>query len=109
MTHSKFAAVSAVLVGALGVLAVPGAVAAWEWRTSITLLGALYVAAPVAFGLGSIALLIARHVRLRAQRSVFAERLGPLRTARVTAWLGVYAGVTAGIALLVYWVLRARH
>jgi hypothetical protein len=32
-----------------------------------------------------------------------------VRSARALGWLALYAGVTAGLALGVYWILRARH
>jgi hypothetical protein len=32
-----------------------------------------------------------------------------VRAARTLGWLALYMGITAGIALAVYWILRARH
>jgi hypothetical protein len=109
MTSSRTTARAAVLLGALGVLAVPLSVVAAQAMKGVTLLQALYYAVPTAIVFGLVALVSARRARLTAQRSVFAERRGPVRAARFLAWLGVYAGVTAAIALAVYWVLRARH
>jgi hypothetical protein len=97
------------VLGALAVLAVPASIAAAEYSRRVTLLRGLYVAVPVALVLALLALLVSRRARVGAQWSVFADRRGPLRAARFLGWLGVYAGVTAGIAVGVYWVLRARH
>jgi hypothetical protein len=97
------------VLGALAVLAVPLSIAASESSPRVTLLRGLYVAVPAALLLALLALLVSRRARVGAQWTVFAERRGPVRTARILAWLGIYAGVTAGIALAVYWLLRARH
>jgi hypothetical protein len=109
MSSSRVTARAAALLGALGVLAVPVSVAASQALKGVTLLRGLYYAVPVALALACVALLTSRRARLAAQRSVFSERSGPLRTARFLAWAAVWAGVTAGIAVGVYWVLRARH
>lgn len=106
---SRVTARLAVVVGAAGVLAVPAAIAAAQTLRGLTLLRALYISAPLAVALALVALLGARRARLAAQRTVFAERRGPLRTARAAGWLGLYVGVTAALALAVYWILRARH
>lgn len=109
MTSSRAAARIGLGVGVLGVVAVPVGVLAAQALRSLTLLRALYISAPAAVALALIALLASRRARLAAQRSVFAERRGPLRTSRAAAWLALYVGVTAGLALGVYWILRARH
>jgi len=109
MSSSRTTARAAVLLGALGVLAVPLSIVASRSLKGVTLLQALYYAVPTAIAFGLVALVSARRARLSAQRSVFVERRGPVRAARFLAWLGVYAGVTAAFALGVYWVLRARH
>ncbi len=106
---SRTTARAAVVVGALGVLAVPAGVAAAQSLRGLTLLRALYVTAPAAVFLALVALLAARRARLATQRTVFASRGGPLRTARAVGWLALYVGVTAALALGVYWILRARH
>ena len=105
MSSSKTGA----LLGALGVLALPGAVLAADLVRGVTLLGGLYYGAPIAVGLALVALVVSRRARRTAQRSVFAARSGSARAARMLGWLGLYMGVTAGIAIAVYWVLRARH
>jgi hypothetical protein len=109
MSSSRAVARTGVLLGALGVLAVPVSIAAAQYLKGLTLLRALYYAVPAALVLACMALLVSRRARLSSQRSVFTERSGPVRTARILAWAAVWAGVTAGIAVAVYWVLRARH
>jgi hypothetical protein len=95
--------------GALGVIALPGAVIAAEAVRGVTLLGGLYFGVPIAVGLAVLALVVSRRARMAAQRSVFAARSGSVRAARTLGWLALYMGITAGIALAVYWILRARH
>jgi hypothetical protein len=109
MSSSRTTARAALLLGALGVLAVPLSVVASQAMKGVTLLEALYYAVPIAIASGLVALVVARRARLSARRSVFADRSGPVGVARWLAWLGLYAGITAAIALAVYWVLRARH
>jgi hypothetical protein len=109
MSSSRTTARAAILLGALGVLAVPLSIAASHELKGVTLLRGLYYAVPTAIACGLVALLVARRARLAGQRSVFAERRGPVRAARWAAWLALYAGITAAIAVGVYWVLRARH
>ena len=109
MTSNRSAARAGALLGALGVLAVPGAVLAAQAVKGVTLLGGLYVGVPAALALALVGLLVSRRARLGAQRSVFAARSGPVRQARILGWLALYVGITSGIALAVYWVLRARH
>jgi hypothetical protein len=109
MSSSRTAARAGVLLGALGALAVPLSVVAAQASKSLTLLRGLYYAAPTALVLGALALLAARRARLSSLRSVFSNRGGPIRTARVLGWLAIWAGVTTAIAIGVYWTLRARH
>src|SRR5947209_2276780 len=109
MSSSRGAARAAAVLGGIGVLAIPAAVLASHGLSGVSLLRTLYVAVPVAFVLGLVAVAISRRARFASARSVFADRLGPVRAARVLAWLGVYAGVTGALALAVYWILRARH
>jgi hypothetical protein len=106
--RTPVAARTAVLLGLLGVLAVPAGAAAGQW-TTLSLLGALYIAAPVAFGFAVLALLAIRRSRIASQRRVFGSPRGPFRTGRVLAWFALYVAVTSGIALGVYTVLRDQH
>lgn len=109
MSGSRTAARAAVALGSLAVLAVPGGVLAAQALRGVTLLRSLYVAAPTAIALALVALVTARRARVASQRTVFAERRGPVGAARIVAWLGLYVGVTAALSLAVYWILRARH
>jgi hypothetical protein len=93
------------VLGVLAVLAIPAGVVAAQ-ATSLRLLETLYVVVPVAFVLGLAAVGASRRARFQAARSIVPRgRLG-LRTARLLAWAGLYAGVTGGLALAVYGVLR---
>lgn len=103
--RSSSAARAAVVLGTLAVLAIPAGVGAAQ-ATSLRLLETLYVVVPLAFVLGLAALAASRRARYTAARSIAPRsRLG-LRLARVIAWAGLYAGVTGGLALAVYGVLR---
>ncbi|HEU5362241.1 MAG TPA: hypothetical protein VFU56_02815 [Gaiellaceae bacterium] len=103
--RSSRAARAAVLSGTLAVLAIPAGVAASQ-GTRFRLLETLYVVVPVAFVLGLGALAASRRARFAASRSVVPRGRFGLRLARVVAWAGLYAGVTGGLALAVYGVLR---
>jgi hypothetical protein len=109
MSSSSAAARLGAVLGALGVLAVPGAVVAAQAVRGVTLLGSLYYGVPIAVGFAVAALVVSRRARLMAQWSVFADRSGPVRAARLLGWLALYIGVTGGVAVAVYWILRARH
>jgi hypothetical protein len=109
MSSSRTAARTGTVLGALAVLAVPVGIIASRVVKGVTLLEGLYYSIPTAIVLALLALLAARRARLSAQRSVFADRRGPVRTARVLAWLGLYVGITAAISVGVYWALRGRH
>jgi hypothetical protein len=106
---SRAVARTSVALGALAVLAVPAGVVAAQSLKGVTLLRSLYVSAPAAIVLALVAVVTARYARVAAQRTVFAERRGPVRIARFLAWFGMYVGVTAALAIAVYWILRARH
>lgn len=109
MSSSRAAARAGALLGALGVLAVPGSILAAQIVKGVTLLGGLYWGVPAALALALLGLLVSRRARLAAQRTVFAARGGPVRAARILGWLALYVGITSGIAVAVYWILRARH
>ncbi len=109
MPPSRTAARFAALVATLGLLAVPVAILAQRSIHGVTLLKALYYSVPVALVLALTALVVSGRARVGAQRSVFANRGGPVRSARLLAWLALYVGVTACVAIAVYWLLRARH
>jgi len=109
MSSSRTAARLGAVFGGLGVLAVPVAIVAAQAVQGVTLLKGLYYGAPAALILALLGLLVSRRARLTSQRSVFAARGGPVRQARILGWLALYLAVTTGIAIAVYWVLRARH
>lgn len=109
MSSSRTAARAGAFLGALGVLAVPASVLAAQVVHGVTLLGGLYYGVAVALALALLALVVSRRARLAAQRTVFSARGGPVRAARILGWLALYVGVTGGIAVGVYWILRARH
>ena len=103
--RSSSSARAAVLLGVLAVLAIPVGVVAAQ-ATSLRLLETLYVVVPVALALGLGALVASRRARYAAARSVVPRGRFGLRMARLVAWAGLYAGVTGGLALAVYGVLR---
>ena len=104
MSSSRRAARVGILLGALAVLAIPAAILVPR-LSSVSLLHALYVGVPVAFGLGAISWLASRRARFFAARSIDPRSAGPIRTARLFAWAGLYAGVTGALALGVYGAL----
>jgi small basic protein len=109
MPASRLASRTAATVGTVGVAAIPAGILASRWVSGVSLLQSLYYSVPVALVLATGALLGSRRARLKAQRTVFQDRAGPVVAARRLAWLGLYMGVTGGLAVGVYWVLRARH
>jgi hypothetical protein len=109
MSSSRAAARAAVVFGALSVLAIPAGAAAAQFLNGLGLLESLYFSVPVAAALALPALVASRRARLAAGRTVFQQRTGPIRTGRLLAWAGAYIAVTCGLAVGVYWILRARH
>jgi len=106
MSSSSTTARVGSFAGLLAVLAIPAAVVAAQVMTGVVLLRALYVGVAVAVVLALIALLLARRARLAQARRVDGGGRGAVRTARILAWAGLYAGVTGALALGVYGVLR---
>ena len=106
MTSSSRAATAATVIGVLAIAVVPCAAIAAQYSTSVTLLGSLYFAAPIAIVLGLIAVLAARRARRQQARSVFGGSRSYTRLAQILAWAGLWIGVTAGVALAVYGALR---
>jgi hypothetical protein len=105
MRSSKAAARAAVLLGVLAVVAIPVSVVAAQVSGRLRLLETLYVTVPATVVVGLLALLASRRARYNAARSLSAGGSG-LRSARIAAWAGLYAGVTGALALGVYGVLR---
>ena len=93
------------MLGALAFAAIPATVVAAQ-TTRLRLLETLYVGVPVAVGLAFLALLTARRSRLALARSLHPERRALVRTARIVAWAGAYAGITGALALAAAGVLR---
>ncbi|HEY2326177.1 MAG TPA: hypothetical protein VGH52_01695 [Gaiellaceae bacterium] len=89
--------------------AIPAGILASRFVVGVNLLQSLYYSVPVTLVIALLALWGARRARAQAQRTVFLDRAGPLRAAQRLAWLGLYLGVTAALAVAVYWVLRAQH
>lgn len=104
---SSRAARTAVLLGLLALLAVPAGVLAAQFLNGVTLIPALLVAVAVALLLGYGAVIASRRARLALERSVRRDRVRTVRAGRFLAWAGIYVGVTAGLALAVYGVLRS--
>jgi hypothetical protein len=105
MRSSKAPARAAIVLGVLAVAAIPVGIVAAQQSSKLRLLETLYVVVPAAVVLGLLAVMASRRARFNAARSVTPGD-GPLRTARIVAWAGVYAGVTGALALGVYGVLR---
>jgi hypothetical protein len=106
MSSSSATARVGAFVGLLAVLAIPAAVVAAQVLTGVVLLRALYVGVAAAVVLALISLLLSRRARLAQARRVDGRGAGSVRTARILAWAGLYAGVTGALALGVYGVLR---
>jgi hypothetical protein len=106
MSSNSAAGRLGVALGTLAVVAVPIDLLAAQSLQRVRLLESLYVAVPVAVALGLFALLAARRARLAFARSVTQEGRRLVQAARLLAWMGTWAGVTAGVALAVYGVLR---
>ena len=104
-SSSRTAGLAAVL-GLLAAAAIAAGAAAAQYREDVTLLESLYASVPVALVLGLLAVLTARRARLNRARSVFAGRGVLARSAQVLAWLGLWVGVSGGVALAVYGALR---
>ena len=106
MSSSSGTARAGAFTGLLAVLAIPAAVVAAQVLSGVVLLRALYVGVAVAVVLALIALLLGRRARIAQARRVDGRGAGAVRTARILAWAGLYAGVTGALALGVYGVLR---
>jgi ABC-type transport system involved in cytochrome c biogenesis permease subunit len=105
MRSSSAPARAAIVLGAVAVAAIPASVLAAR-QSSLRLLETLYVAVPAALVLGLAAVALARRARFALDRSLQPERKGLVRTARIVAWAGAYAGITGALALAVYGALR---
>src|SRR3954463_7856350 len=106
MSSSSGMARGGALAGLLAALAIPAAVVAAQVLNGVVLLRALYVGVPTAVVLALISLLFARRARLAQARRIDGRGGGAVRTARILAWAGLYAGLTGALALAVYGILR---
>jgi small basic protein len=109
MAANKFVSRTAATLGGVAVAVIPAGILASRWVTGVNLLQSLYYSVPISIVAAFGGLLGSRRARMRAQRTVFQDRTGPVRMARRLAWLGLYMGVTGALAVGVYWVLRSRH
>jgi hypothetical protein len=98
----------ALLLGALGVLAVPAGVALSWLGSSVGLLPTAEVAVPVGFVLGLGAVAFARRARHRVDRSVARVGARRVRVAGLLAWTSLYIATIGAIALGFYGLLVAR-
>jgi hypothetical protein len=96
----------AVVLGGLAVLAIPLAGVLSALTARVQLLPAVYVAVPVAFVLGLIAVATYRRARATLDRSVRRAGAGPIRLARFLALAGLYLAVTGALALGFYGLLH---
>ena len=105
MSSNKEARLAAAL-GAVAVLVIPAAVAAAAFTTRVQLLPAVYVAVPVAFVTGLLAVAVYRRARAELERSVRRVSERPVRIARFLALAGLYLAVTGALALGFYGLLH---
>ena len=98
----------AIVLGLLGLAAIPAGVASSWLVSGVGLLRAEEVAVPVAFVLGLGAVAVTRRARFRLDRSV--ARVGELRVrvARLLAWGAVYLAFSGAMALGFYGLLVLR-
>ena len=87
-------------------LVIPAAVAAAAFTTRVQLLPAVYVAVPVAFVTGLLAVAVYRRARAELERSVRRVSERPVRIARFLALAGLYLAVTGALALGFYGLLH---
>ena len=89
-------------------MALPAVLAASEFTADVTLLESLVVGVPAAIGLGLIGLVFVRMARRRLRRTVRPERAeSRARLGRRLSAFGIYIGITGGLALAFYAVLKA--
>ena len=101
-------ATASVLVGLLGVAALPAAVAVAELGDRIDLFQAA-IAVPVAFVLGLVAIWLGRRGRRRFERTI--GRVGGAGLARLGRWLGLLAVclALAGAIAVGFYELLTRY
>lgn len=99
-------AVLSVPAGLVGVAAIPAAVVAAEFYDLATLLeSSVSIAPAAAFSL--LAVMLGRRGRLMVERTLGRARGASLaKLGRLLGYFGLYLAVTAGIAVVTYYVLR---
>jgi hypothetical protein len=98
------------VLGALAIVALPAVLAASEFTASVTLLESLVVGVPAAIVLGLLGLIAARAARRSLRRTLRPEGIeSRARLGRRLAAIGIYLGITGGLALAFYAVLRASE
>jgi hypothetical protein len=93
------AAKTAIVVGLVGLAAVPVALVAADYSGVVTRHVAIAIGGAAGSLLGILTLLLARHGRLRAAGSIAAQGSGAARTGRLLGALAFCVGIAAGIAL----------
>ena len=102
------AAPAAIVLGALGVAAIPVGIATSWLLGSVGLLGSTEVAVLAAFALGLAAVAVARRAGFRLERSVIRDGESLVRVARLLAWGSLYLATSGAIALGFYGLLVLR-
>ena len=105
---SSRAAPAAVVLGTLGVAAIPVAVAASRLLVGASLLETIRVAVPVSFALGLAAVALVRRARYHLERSVSRPGERVVRFARLLAGAALFLATTGAIALGFYGLLVVR-
>jgi hypothetical protein len=99
-------AILSVVLGVLAFVAAPVAVLGQTYSSRFTLHAGIAIGGAVAGGLAILTLLLARHGRLRAERSIVDAGAGAARVGRTLGTLALCIGIAAGIALATDAVLR---
>ena len=96
----------AILLGSIGLLAIPASVAFAAYAGTVDIVNSVILAVPVAVVLALAALSAARRARYRYDRSVFKQGGRTLKTARVVVWTALYVGTIGALSVGVFEVLR---
>jgi hypothetical protein len=98
------------VVGALSVLALPAVIAAAQLTSTVTLLESVVLGVPAAIVLAALGLVFVRVARRTARRTLRPEKIeSTARLGRRLAALGIYLGITGGLALAFYAALKAAE
>jgi uncharacterized membrane protein YuzA (DUF378 family) len=102
-TAGRSSARVALLLGLVGLAALPAGVLAAQFLAGVPLLRALYVTVGIAVICGICSWVAARRARLARARSVTPSTS---RWPALIAWAALYVGITGALALGVYSALR---